>query len=58
MIYQRRGRWHPTVQTRDQQSFLHPLTDHGLTGFIKDWEKAREVLGHIPEPAGARKAKP
>lgn len=41
-----------------QQLFLHPLTDRGLTGFLKDWEKAREVLGDILEPAGARKTKP
>ena len=41
-----------------QQLFLHPLTDRGLTGFLKDWEKAREVLGDILEPAVARKAKP
>jgi len=30
----------------------------GLTGFLKDWEKAREVLGDILESAGARKTKP
>ena len=41
-----------------QQPFLHPLTDRGLTGFLKDWEKAREVPGDILEPAGARKTKP
>jgi transaldolase len=41
-----------------QQLFLHPLTDRGLAGFLKDWEKAREVLGDILEPAGARKTKP
>ena len=38
--------------------FLYPLTGCGLTGFLKDWEKAREVLGDILEPAGARKTKP
>jgi transaldolase len=37
-----------------QQLFQHPLTDKGLQGFLKDWEKAREVLGNIVEPA-ARK---
>jgi len=41
-----------------QQLFQHPLTDRGLAGFLKDWEKAREVLGEILEPAGARKARP
>jgi transaldolase len=41
-----------------QQLFQHPLTDRGLAGFLKDWEKAREVLGDILEPAGARKARP
>ncbi len=38
-----------------EQLFKHPLTDRGLEGFLKDWEKAREVLGDIVEPAGARK---
>ncbi|MBI3668184.1 MAG: fructose-6-phosphate aldolase [Acidobacteria bacterium] len=38
-----------------EQLFKHPLTDRGLEGFLKDWEKAREVLGEIVEPAGARK---
>jgi transaldolase len=37
-----------------QQLFQHPLTDKGLQGFLKDWEKAREVLGNIVEPT-ARK---
>jgi transaldolase len=41
-----------------QQLFQHPLTDRGLAGFLKDWEKAREVLGDILEPTGARKARP
>jgi hypothetical protein len=41
-----------------QQLFQHPLTARGLAGFLKDWEKAREVLGNILEPAGARKARP
>jgi transaldolase len=34
--------------------FKHPLTDRGLEGFLKDWEKARETLGDIFEPAAAR----
>ena len=34
--------------------FKHPLTDRGLEGFLKDWEKARETLGDIFEPTGAR----
>ncbi len=34
-----------------EQLFKHPLTDRGLEGFLKDWEKAREVLGEIIEPA-------
>ena len=38
------------------QLLHHPLTDRGLAGFLKDWEKAREVLGDILEPAAARKA--
>ncbi|HEX9760995.1 MAG TPA: fructose-6-phosphate aldolase [Candidatus Acidoferrales bacterium] len=38
-----------------EQLFKHPLTDRGLEGFLKDWEKAREVLGDIV-PAAARKA--
>ena len=38
-----------------EQLFKHPLTDRGLEGFLKDWEKAREVLGDITEPAVARK---
>ena len=39
------------------QLLHHPLTDRGLAGFLKDWEKAREVLGDILEPATARKAR-
>ena len=39
-----------------EQLFRHPLTDRGLEAFLKDWEKAREVLGEIVEPAAARKA--
>jgi transaldolase len=31
--------------------FKHPLTDRGLDAFLKDWEKARAVLGEIAEPA-------
>ncbi len=38
-----------------EQLFKHPLTDRGLEGFLKDWEKAREVLGEIVEPEAARK---
>ncbi len=38
-----------------EQLFKHPLTDRGLEAFLKDWEKAREVLGDITEPATARK---
>jgi transaldolase len=38
-----------------EQLFHHPLTDKGLAGFLKDWEKARPVLGNIIEPATARK---
>src|SRR3990172_1043738 len=38
-----------------EQLFKHPLTDRGLEGFLKDWERAREVLGNIVEPATARK---
>ena len=34
--------------------FKHPLTDRGLEGFLKDWEKARETLGDIFEPTAAR----
>jgi len=34
-----------------EQLFKHPLTDRGLEAFLKDWEKAREVLGEIVEPA-------
>jgi len=36
------------------QLFKHPLTDRGLDGFLKDWEKARETLGDIFETATAR----
>jgi transaldolase len=35
--------------------FKHPLTDRGLESFLKDWEKARQSLGEISEPAGARR---
>jgi transaldolase len=34
--------------------FKHPLTDKGLEGFQKDWEKARETVGDIFLPAVAR----
>jgi len=40
-----------------EQLFKHPLTDKGLEGFLKDWEKARETLGDIFEPASARDPK-
>jgi transaldolase len=36
------------------QLFKHPLTDRGLEGFLKDWEKARETLGDVFKPAPAR----
>jgi transaldolase len=39
-----------------EQLFHHPLTDRGLEAFLKDWEKARAMLGNILEPAAARKA--
>ena len=34
-----------------EQLFKHPLTDRGIEGFLKDWEKARESLGDILAPA-------
>jgi transaldolase len=37
-----------------EQLFKHPLTDRGLEGFLKDWEKARETLGDVFAPAAAR----
>jgi len=40
-----------------EQLFKHPLTDRGLEGFQKDWEKARETLGDIFETASARNPK-
>ena len=39
-----------------EQLFHHPLTDKGLAGFLKDWEKARDVLGGILPSADATKA--
>lgn len=37
-----------------EQLFLHPLTDRGLQGFLKDWENARQVLGDpFAAPAAA-----
>ncbi len=30
-----------------EQLFKHPLTDRGLEAFLKDWEKARTLLGDI-----------
>ncbi len=38
-----------------EQLFKHPLTDKGLDAFLKDWEKARETLGEIFEPAESHK---
>jgi transaldolase len=35
-----------------EQLFHHPLTDKGLQAFLKDWEKARDVLGEIGTPGG------
>jgi len=40
-----------------EQLFKHPLTDRGLEGFLKDWEKARETLGDVFEPVSARNSK-
>ncbi len=40
-----------------EQLFKHPLTDRGLEGFLKDWEKAREILGDVFEPVPARNPK-
>ncbi len=38
-----------------EQLFKHPLTDKGLEGFLKDWEKVREALGDVaPAAASAR----
>jgi transaldolase len=39
-----------------EQLFHHPLTDKGLAGFLKDWEKARESLGAILPAAAGPKA--
>ena len=39
------------------QLLKHPLTDKGVEQFLKDWEKARETLGDVFEPAGARSPK-
>jgi transaldolase len=39
-----------------EQLFHHPLTDKGLEGFLKDWEKARAVLGDILAPAATKAA--
>lgn len=35
--------------------FKHPLTDRGLENFLKDWEKARPVLGEIIPTEAMRK---
>jgi transaldolase len=43
-----------------EQLFKHPLTDRGLESFLKDWEKAREVLGEIveaPQEVSARQGR-
>ena len=40
-----------------QQLFHHPLTDQGLQGFLKDWGKARSVLGEITETAAQKSAR-
>jgi len=40
-----------------QQLFHHPLTDKGLQGFLGDWEKARDVLGVIRQPAAQKAAR-
>jgi transaldolase len=40
-----------------EQLFKHPLTDKGLEGFLKDWEKAREALGDVAPSAAARTAR-
>ena len=40
-----------------EQLFKHPLTDKGLEGFLKDWEKARETLGDVFKPVGASNQK-
>ncbi len=37
-----------------EQLFKHPLTDRGLEVFLKDWEKARQVLGEIIRPVMPR----
>jgi len=37
--------------------FKHPLTDRGLEGFLKDWEKARETLGDVFQTAAPGNAK-
>ncbi len=38
-----------------EQLFKHPLTDKGLEGFLKDWEKVRAALGEVsPTAAAAR----
>jgi transaldolase len=39
-----------------EQLFHHPMTDKGLAGFLKDWEKARESLGSILPTAVGSKA--
>ena len=36
-----------------EQLFKHPLTDKGLEGFLKDWEKVRDALGEVAPAAAA-----
>ncbi len=36
-----------------EQLFRHPLTDKGLEGFLKDWEKVRAALGEVSPAAAA-----
>jgi len=39
-----------------EQLFHHPLTDRGLEGFLKDWQKAKESLGDILAPVATKAA--
>jgi transaldolase len=34
--------------------FKHPLTDKGLTDFLRDWQAAQATIGGIFEPAAAK----
>jgi hypothetical protein len=40
------------------QLLQRPMTERGLAGFLKDGEKAREMLGYVLDIAGAREARP